>query len=152
MALASTGSIPVFPTFMKFKSSVTVSRQVNLLISQRKKAIKVTFSCQSLTFLKLFTNLGLINNYIIQAGNTAGGKLTRYIWFTLFFYKARPFFRSLQLVSKPSKSYFIAFKSLKIISKLVGLSVLILETSRGVISHLEALRYRTGGILLFILT
>ena len=154
MALASIGSNPVFPSYMP-KPRVLVSTQINILTSQRKKIAKVYFSKMSLKIFYLLHSVGLVNNYVIGSTTSVTNKkpfIPSMIWFTLLFYKSKPFFRYLRLVSKPSKKYFISFQALKLLTKFLGLSLIILETSFGIIDHNEALRRRVGGVFLYILS
>jgi len=69
-----------------------------------------------------------------------------------FFYKNSTFFRGVRLISTPSKLFFIKLSALNIIEKSLGSTVLLLSTSRGLITHKEALKLGLGGIALFLIS
>jgi len=65
-----------------------------------------------------------------------------------FIYKQSSFFKSVKLISTPSKTFTVKLKALLIIQKSLGGSLLLLETSKGIITHKEAVRLKIGGKLL----
>jgi ribosomal protein S8 len=97
--------------------------------------------------LLLFKRLGLINSFLLI--NT----LNKYLLVKLspFFYKNTPFFKGLRLVSTPSKRFNIKLRTLQILEKSLGETIVILETSHGIITHRDALRLKIGGKILFVL-
>ena len=76
----------------------------------------------------------------------------RYLLFTPYFYKQTSFFKYIRLISTISKKFTVTFKALTIINKSLKNSLLLIETSKGIISHKEALRLRVGGLILCILS
>jgi ribosomal protein S8 len=52
------------------------------------------------------------------------------------------------LVSTPSRRHTISLKSLKTTAGSIRSSIIILSTPYGVVDHREALRLRTGGLIL----
>ena len=73
-----------------------------------------------------------------------------YIILTIPFFKQKPFFKSIKLISTSSKKYNISLKALKLISNSLRSSFAILSTPYGVITHTEAIRLKTGGLLLCV--
>lgn len=69
-----------------------------------------------------------------------------------FFYKRSPFFKGVRLISTPSKAFTIKITTLNILNKSLGNTILLLETSRGIITHGEALKFHIGGRLLCVIS
>jgi ribosomal protein S8 len=61
------------------------------------------------------------------------------------------FFRRVKLVSTPSKRFNLKLRTLQILSKSLGETILILETSFGTLTHMDALRLKTGGKILLVI-
>jgi ribosomal protein S8 len=55
-------------------------------------------------------------------------------------------------VSSPSKCYNISLKGLILATKSLGNSIIILETDKGIITHIDAIQYNIGGKLLGIIS
>ena len=53
-------------------------------------------------------------------------------------------------MSTPSKKHTISLKGLNLLKKISGTSLIILETSRGIISHIDALKLGVGGLILCV--
>ena len=68
-----------------------------------------------------------------------------------FFYKNMSFFRKIKLVSTPSKRFNLKLRTLQILSKSLGETILILETSSGIITHIDALKLKIGGKILLVI-
>ena len=116
-------------------------------MSSKKRWIKFRCTKKILKLLFIFKKLGLIYSYILL-------KVLRnnvLVKVSPFFYKGSTFFNKLRLISTPSKKFYVSLKTLKIISSSLNESTLILSTSRGLITHKEALKLRLGGIMLFLL-
>jgi len=58
----------------------------------------------------------------------------------------------MQLISTISKKFTISVKALTILDKSLKNSILLIETSRGIITHKEALRRHLGGLLLCLIS
>lgn len=101
-----------------------------------------------LDILNLFYRLGLLNSYLIS---NKFGKHTM-VKLSPFFYKRSSFYKKVRLISTPSKRFNIKLKSLKILTKSIGATTIILETSRGVMTHREALSLGVSGKILFVLS
>ena len=66
------------------------------------------------------------------------------------FYKKMPFFKSIRLISTPSKKHRLSLKSLNLLNKTLKASVLILSTDKGILTHREALKFKIGGLALCV--
>jgi ribosomal protein S8 len=69
----------------------------------------------------------------------------KFIQITLLHNRVYQHFDFFKLISKPSKSYFLSLHSIKLINKRLGASLLILSTSNGYLTHLQALEKGVGG-------
>jgi ribosomal protein S8 len=56
--------------------------------------------------------------------------------------------KNIRLISTPSRTLFVSYKALRLLSKRTGLATYLISTSLGILPHKEALRKRIGGILL----
>ena len=68
-----------------------------------------------------------------------------------FVYKKSSFFKGIKLISTPSKVFTVKISTLNIINKSLGSTVLLLETSKGILTHAEALKLKVGGKLLCVI-
>jgi ribosomal protein S8 len=66
------------------------------------------------------------------------------------FYRNTPFFKSIRLISTPSKKHQISLKSLSLLNKTLKASILILSTNKGIITHHDALKFKVGGLALCV--
>ena len=101
-----------------------------------------------LKILCLFKKLGVLNSYLL-VNHTC--KLSK-VKISPFFYKNSSFFKNVKVVTTPSKRFNIKLKTLQIICKSVGESIIILETSKGILTHKEALKLRVSGKVLLVLS
>ena len=69
-----------------------------------------------------------------------------------FIYKKSPFFKSIRLVSTPSKAFTIKLSTLRVLQPSLGQSLMILETTNGLITHREALKLKISGRILCVIT
>ena len=100
--------------------------------------------------LILFKKIGLLNSYYIYASIFKNTTIKK-IKVSPFFYKDSPFFKKVSLVSSPSKTFSIKLKTLRIVAQSLGTTIVILETSKGLLTHREALRHKIGGKILFVI-
>lgn len=66
----------------------------------------------------------------------------------LSYYNNIPLSKRVKLISRPSKSFYISLKALKLMDKKLGNSLFIVSTTEGLITHKEAILHRKGGILI----
>jgi ribosomal protein S8 len=103
---------------------------------------------QMLKILRLLKKIGLLNSYLLN-GNVMG---LRKVKVSPFFYKNSAFFKNIKLVTTPAKRFNIKLKTLQIVCKSLGESIIILETSKGILTHKEALKLRISGKVLLVLS
>lgn len=96
--------------------------------------------------LLLFKTCGVINSSFIVSKNKKLIKISPFI------YKRSSFFKGVKLISTPSKVFNIKLSSLRIVNRSLGGTILILETSKGIMVHTEALKRGVGGRMLCIIT
>jgi ribosomal protein S8 len=135
---------------MQLKSSVYVQNHLNFSAIQVAKFNRLFFSTSTYMLIKVLQEIGFIYKFLIITKNKPR-LVFREILITMFFYKQSPFFKSCSLVSTPSKSFFITLKALRILKINLNQSVLILSTTKGVITHFKALSLNVGGLLLYVL-
>jgi|OM-RGC.v1.033094155 Ribosomal protein S8 len=68
------------------------------------------------------------------------------------YFRGVPYFAHFKIISTPSKTQSISAGGLRVISKSIGNSVLLIETDKGIINHIEAIKYNIGGKLLAIIS
>jgi len=66
----------------------------------------------------------------------------------LLYWKSYPTARNYKLMSRPGKYFYISHQALRLLSKKTHASVFLLSTSRGIITHRNALLNNIGGILM----
>jgi ribosomal protein S8 len=123
-----------------------VSYVINLInINKLKKNLhfNIFFTKKNLLFINFLKNFTFINKYyIIKIKNKF------YIRIYLYYYKNKIISNNFKILSSPSKSFFLSYKSLRLISKRTSSSVFILSTDRGLLSHKQALNQKLGGLVL----
>ena len=78
-------------------------------------------------------------------------RLIKCIRFNGAFFKNESYFRGIRVVSTPSRKHTITLKGLHLMNKSIGKSVVILETSMGLISHTKAIEFGIGGLILCVI-
>jgi ribosomal protein S8 len=119
---------------------------LNLALSRKKLFIKIKYTKKTLKLVKVLHKIGYLNSFSI----TTQGDQHSHIYLSPSFFKSTPFFKSIRLVSTPSKKHYTSLKALKTFDKTLKSSILILSTPQGLIGHKEALKMRTGGTIVCI--
>lgn len=148
MGLRSVGSNPTFSniSYLPYRQ---LTNNLNLVLSKKKLKSSVRFSLKNFRLIKILKSSGIIQNYILMFSK----KTNRLILiFNISFYKNKPFFNNVKLVSTNSKTFFISVTALKKLISFSSSTIYILNTPRGLISHFEAIRYGLGGIIFCILS
>lgn len=148
MGLRSVGSNPTFSN-ISYLPYVQLINNVNLILSKKKLKSYIRFSIKNYRLIRILLRSGIIQNYILIFSKKNNQFLIK---FNVSFYKTKPFFSSLRLVSTNSKTFFISLVALKKLISFSSSTVYILNTSRGLISHFEAIKHRLGGIIFCILS
>jgi ribosomal protein S8 len=131
-----------------YESNAYVINNINLSLSKKMLINTIILNKKTLPLVKMLHQLGCVHQYnIIQKFDKYGKKLF-FIKFSAFFYKNTSFFKGLRLVSTGSKKFNVTLKALHILNKLLKSSTLILSTSKGLMTHKEALKYKIGGLII----
>ena len=128
-----------------------LQNHIHFALNQQNPSSKIIYSKQTIKLVRMLQNIGCIHRFLITK-NTNLSLQTNLIHLTVFFYKNTPFFKSFRLISTPSKQYRTTLSALRLLSKTLGSSTLILSTSKGLLTHESAIQRGTGGTLLFILS
>lgn len=121
----------------------------HLHINSAKKSLKfeIVHSRKVFNLLCVFKKLGCLKSFFIFKNNK-----NLKIRIFIYFYKKSPIFKNFKLISTPSKSFCISLKALKLLHNRTQNSLYLLSTTKGIITHLEALRFKIGGQLLLLIT
>ena len=149
MGLGSAGSSPVSSN-ISYDSYYYSLNHINLTIGKKIPQTTITYTKKTHQIIYLFYKLGCVNNFFIHF-NSYGVQPVKLITFSIFFYKNSPFFKSVRLISSPARKYSITYKALKIASQSLGMSILVISTNKGLLTHHDALRARVGGFILAII-
>lgn len=148
MGLRSVGSNPTFSN-IAYLPYISIVNNLNLILSKKKLKSSVRFSIKNYRLVKTLARVGIIQNYLLIFSKKNNQLLIK---FNASFYKNKPFFSSIKLVSTNSKTFFISLVALKKLVSFSSSTIYILNTSRGLISHFEALKYQLGGIIFCIIS
>jgi ribosomal protein S8 len=139
---------PCVSKSLRYNSNAFLINHINFVISSRKRWCFCRFTKKIKKNLFLFKELGILNSYFIYPSHS----IKTFVKIAPFFYKNSTFFKGIRLISTPSKLFLIKLSALNIIKKSLGSTVLLLSTSRGLITHIEALKHGIGGIALFLIS
>ncbi len=143
MDLNSVGSNPAFPIIYINSYSLLINH-INLLLRTKKRYTLLKYTKKSIYLILIFKKVGLINTYIVLNN--------KHIKISVNIFKKSHFYKGVKLISTSSKVFNINYKSLFLLTKSLNETLLILETSKGLLTSKEALKHRIGGKLLCILS
>lgn len=126
-----------------------VINHVNILLSRKQKCVQILLTKKTLRLVRVFYRNAIIKNYIIIEKVLKNRKI-KFIRFSGLFFKNESYFKGVRLVSTPSRKHTISLKGLNLLRKISGTSLIILETSKGIISHIDALKLGVGGLILCV--
>jgi small subunit ribosomal protein S8 len=106
----------------------------------KKKYIEVVVNKKSIIIIKILYKNGFLQSYIKK-----NNKIRIYLKYIF----NKSLINNLKIISKPSISYYLDYKSLCRLSTL-NLNLGILSTSFGVLTSIECKKKKIGGKLLFI--
>ena len=141
------GSSPIFPSINQICQYSYFSNQYNLLVSKKHRYKNLRFTKTTKNIAQVLHRAGAISNFTIF--NSPINHQT-YLKITIFFYKNSPFFKKIKLVSSPSKKFYITTHSLILLQKIFKSSILILSTSKGLLTGTEALSIGVGGSIIYV--
>lgn len=123
-----------------------ISYILNLInINKLKKNLYffILFTVKNYQFVKTLKKFNVIHDYKLIKKNSF-----TYIKITLFFYKNKVICHNFKIITRPSKVFTISYQSLTLLSKKTNSSIFLISTSKGILSHKEAILRKTGGIVL----
>ena len=123
-----------------------VINHINLISSSRRRSTTLRYNKKALALLAILKKLGVINSCVILS------KSKKLLKISPLTYKKTPFFKHLRLVSTPSKSFTVRLSTLKILNASIGQTIIILETSKGLMTHQDALKKHISGRILCVIT
>ena len=117
-----------------------------MISSSRRRSTILKYNKKALILLAILKKLGVINSCLIVS------KSKKLLKISPFTYKKTPFFKHVRLVSTPSKSFTVRLSTLKILNVSIKQTIILLETSQGIMTHQEALKRNIAGRILCVIT
>ena len=128
-----------------------IQNHISFALSQQNPITKLKYTKKTFLIIKILQSIGCIHRFLLKNIFT-NRQRKKYILMSILLYKNTPFFKSFRLLSTPTKQYNITYKALKLLRLSIGTSTIILSTSKGLLSHKQALYYKVGGQLLYIIS
>lgn len=147
MDLNSEGSSPPFPIIYHSPYAYLISN-INIAFKGKKRISVIICTKKVLRLLRALRKEGCLSYLLLGCRNSHRRRLV----FSLYYYKQATFFKQIQLLSTISKKFTISLKALTILNRSLKQTVLLIETSSGIINHKEALKRRTGGLMLCLIS
>lgn len=97
-----------------------------------------------LIFLTLLRRNGIILKFNLVTDTRQGHCTFARVYLT--YYRNLPLFRTVKVISTPSRTFYTSLQSLKLLDKRINSTVFILATSKGLLTHKEAILLKTGGV------
>lgn len=141
------GSNPVSPIIIQDTPSYVISHY-NIAASRNWSKIVILATKKSLLYVKILYKVGAIKNFILIKSNSKTDKIV----LTPSFYRNSPVYKNIRYVSTPSKKHTVTLKALRLLKTALRASILILSTPYGLVTHKEAIRRKTGGIIICALS
>ena len=126
-----------------------ISNHYNLLVSKKHQSKVIVFTKTTFNLVKTLYRSGAITSFIIL--NSSCNQKKTLIKFTVLFYKSSPFFKNIKLISTRSKQLFITKKALLLTQKVFKSSLIIISSSKGLLTHHEATKLGVGGKIVYII-
>ena len=136
---------------MRYNTNAYVINHVNLLISNKKGSIKIVLNRRTYRLVSLLHKVGCISHFVVTKKKNKNIQ-KKYLVLSSLFYRNTSFFKTIRIVSTPSRRHTISLKALKILSHSLSASVLLLSTPKGLMDHHEAINCSTGGLVVAIIS
>ena len=146
MAPKSAGSSPASPS-IPYNTNSYVANHFNILNSKKLPRITIVYTSKSIRLVRALYSSGILQGFIVHNVDNK-----KHITFNTQYYRGVPYFSHFRVVSTPSKAQTISLKALRVAVKSIGKSLILLETDKGIISHIDALNYSIGGRILGIIS
>ena len=144
MGLESTGSNPVFPNLLQFINPYTyVLNHFNFAIIKNNFFFTLLLTPRAFLLVKFLHSINLIRRFY----KTSSGK---YIIFPNYS-KIGKIIKGLKIYYRKRNPIILRLQALKLLKFSTKSSLFILETSRGIMDHNQAMRRNLGGTLITIL-
>jgi ribosomal protein S8 len=101
------------------------------------------FTVKNYQFVKILKKFNVIHDFRLIKKNKFF-----YIKITLFFYKNNIICYNFKIITRPAKIFNISYNSLVLLSKKTNSSIFFISTSKGILSHKEAILQKKGGMVL----
>ena len=138
----SMGSNPVFPTILYNYNISYLINSININKIQKNLYFYIFFTRKNIYFLNFLKNFNFIHKYVLVKKNG----LT-FLKIYIYYYKNKSTCSTFKLLSKPSKRFLISYKALKLLHKRSGCSIYLISTSKGLLSHHDAIKNKIGGFV-----
>ena len=115
---------------------------LKLALARKSFFFELPVSKQVYPLMRLLYSTGIVRRYY----SVGGSRFRVYPGFRKYsnrFFKIKGFYRA-------SKPVFVSLNSLQLLSRSSGITMLMLETNKGVVDHNQALKLRVGGRLICI--
>lgn len=116
--------------------------------AKHKMSFKMRYTRKSFTFLRFFRKINLISNYFVVHHK----QKWPYVQVSVTYFKNVALYNNCRIFSRPSKQFFISHYALTILAKRIGVSVYIISTDIGLLTHYEAIAAHKGGVLIAYLS
>lgn len=116
---------------------------ININKAQKSLYFNIILTKKTLNYVRIVYQLNYISKYEIISIDEK-----KFIRLYLNYFNLLNVGKDFKIFSKPSHRFFISLKSLKLLNKRAGLSIYLISTSFGIISHKEAIFKKIGGMLL----
>lgn len=142
---------PRLQSILGYEPNAYVINHLNIALSKKILRTTIIPNRRTLQIVKVLYQIGCIRQFMILNQHKLNGKVKKILRFTVLFYKTRPYFKGVRLVSTCSRKFRITLSGLKVAMSFLKASVIILSTSKGVMSHNEAINLGIGGLILCVL-
>jgi ribosomal protein S8 len=113
----------------------------NLHIAAKRLSFTLLFTKKNLNLIKLLNKLGLFFNFLLIKK-----KNQIYIKVLVRYRHLRKVGFNFKIITRPSIFYSLSLKALNLLKLRTGRAVYLLSTSKGIITHHEAINKNIGGI------
>jgi hypothetical protein len=113
-------------------------------VKKKSTNIRLNYSTHNLRLLKKLHCLGLINSYILR-------KKPCCINFSVTYFHATPYSSNIRYISRGAKSFSVSLKGLTFLKNFSGSSLVLLESSSGILTLSESLLTKKAGKLALII-
>jgi len=107
----------------------------------KKENVKIPYSKMDEGVLKILTS----NNYI-ENFEKKGQKIKRYFDVKLKYVENKGAINGIKLISKPSRRIYVGFEKIRLVKS--GYGLMVVSTSKGIMSGQEARKVKMGGLAL----